>query len=285
MAGFPTIETAFIKQYGAEVKLAYQRTGSKLRAGVRSRTGVIGASTVFQKFGKGKATTKARHATVPPMNVDRSNVECFLQDWYAGDYIDKLDLLKTNVDERQIVASAGAYALGRKSDEIIVTALESASSTRDVTGTGDLANSAGITKKKILKAVEMLNAADVPDDGQRYGVLSPQGWTNLMDIPEFVNADYIGERGDLPYGGGSTQARTWLGIHWTMFTGLADPASNIRNSYIWHKTAVGHAVGAEIAVDFDWEGARAAWFVNHMMSQGACLVDETGLVRIKATEA
>ena len=32
----------------------------------------------------------------------------------------KLDELKMNIDERRVVASAGAYALGRKSDELII---------------------------------------------------------------------------------------------------------------------------------------------------------------------
>ena len=37
--------------------------------------------------------------------------------------------------------------------------------------------------------------------------------------------------------------------------------------------------------DITWHGDRAAWFVNNMMSQGACLIDAAGVVRIKVTDA
>src|ERR1700748_1161131 len=103
------ITQAFIKQFEAEVFQAYQRQGSKLRSTVRTKAGVIGASTVFQKVGKGVASTKARHGNVPVMNLDHSTIEIALSDYYAGDWVDKLDELKTNIDERQIIANAGAY--------------------------------------------------------------------------------------------------------------------------------------------------------------------------------
>ena len=63
------------------------------------------------------------------MNLDHATAECFLQDYYAGDWVDRLDELKTNIDERMVVANAGAYALGRKSDELIIAAFDSATGT------------------------------------------------------------------------------------------------------------------------------------------------------------
>ena len=89
-----SIDQAFVKQYQSEVQEAYQRQGSKLRPTVRSKTDVRGASTVFQKVGRGTASAKARNGVVPVMNLDHSSVECFLQDYYAGDWVDRLDELK-----------------------------------------------------------------------------------------------------------------------------------------------------------------------------------------------
>ena len=119
-----TIDQAFVKQFQAEVHEAFQRQGSKLRPTVRSKTGVNGASTVFPRVGKGVAAAKSRNGAVTVMNLDYSAVECFLQDYYAGEWVDKLDDIKTNVDERAIVANAGAYALSRKTDELIISALD-----------------------------------------------------------------------------------------------------------------------------------------------------------------
>ena len=112
-----SIDQAFIKQFEEEVHQAYQRMGSKLRNTVRVKNGVRGSSTVFQKVGKGSASTKARHGMVPVMTIDHNPVECQLLDFYAGDWVDRLDELKINIDERQVVANAGAFALGRKTDE------------------------------------------------------------------------------------------------------------------------------------------------------------------------
>ena len=102
-----TIEQAFVKQFEAEVHESYQRQGSKLRPTVRSKTGVKGASTAFPIVGRGVAAAKARNGAVPVMNLSHAKVECFLQDYYAGEWIDRLDELKTNIDERTVVANAG----------------------------------------------------------------------------------------------------------------------------------------------------------------------------------
>ncbi len=274
-----SIDQAFVKQYQAEVHEAYQRMGSKLRPTVRSKSEVRGASTVFQKVGRGTAAAKARNGVVPVMNIDHTNVECFLQDYYAGDWIDRLDELKTNTDERAVVANAGAYALGRKTDELIIAGLDGA--TQEAIGVASGTTDAdGLTRAKVLLAFEALGNADVPDDGNRYAVVGWKQWSELLLIQEFANAQYIGPD-ELPWKG--TQAKRWLGALWMPHTGLTKNGL-LRYCYFYHKTALGHAVAAEIATDITWHGDRAAHFVNTMMSQGAVLVDGTGVVRMRAKE-
>ncbi|MCS6921875.1 MAG: phage capsid protein [Elioraea sp.] len=274
-----SIDRAFVKHFQTEVHEAYQRLGSKLRPTVRSKSGVKGASTVFQRVGKGVAGTKARHGAVPVMNLDHAPVECFLADYYAGDWIDKLDELKVNHDERAVIANAGAYALGRKTDELIIAALDQA--TREATGTDPgLTDNDGLTRDKILLAFEMLGQADVPDDGERYAVIGWKQWSDLLKIPEFANADYVGPD-ELPWRG--TQAKRWLGTLWIPHSGLTR-TGNLRFCYWYHRTAIGHAVGAEVQTDITWHGERAAWFVNNMMSQGAVLIDAEGVVRLRCKE-
>lgn len=268
------IEKSFVKQYEREVHEAYQRLGSKLRATVRSKNNVKGATTVFQKVGKGVAGTKSRHGNVPVMNLDHGTVECGLVDYYAGDWVDKLDELKTNIDERTVIANAGAYALGRKTDELIIASLDAGASFAG--GDGD-----GLTRDKVLAAFEMMGAADVPDDGQRHAVVGWKQWSQLLGIEEFANADYVGE-GELPWRG--TQAKRWLGTLWMPHSGLTLASGNVRLCHWYHKTAVGHASGADVSSDITWHGDRAAHFVNNMMSQGACLIDGTGVITLRCKE-
>ncbi len=268
-----SIDNVFVKQFEADVHLAYQQMGTKLRSTVRSKSGVIGASTTFQKVGRGTASTKSRHGIVPVMNLNHEPVECILQDYYAGDWVDALDELKTNVDERRVVASAGAYALGRKTDELIINAMN-----QSTASVGDYSN--GLGKDLILSALEVLNTNDVPDDGRRFAVVGVHQWNELLAMEEFVSADYVG---DTPLANGA-EARKWLGITWVLHNGLPVTGMN-RDCFIYHASSVGHACGQEVKTDISWHGERAAHFISNSMSQGAVLIDAAGIVRVKCSEA
>jgi hypothetical protein len=269
-----SIERSFVKQFEREVHEAYQRVGSKLRPTLRSKNNVKGASTTFQKVGKGTAGTKVRHGEVPVMNLDHEPVECILYDFYAGEWIDKLDELKTNTDERSIVSSAGAYALGRKTDDLVIAAMQEAD---QIAGSGAV----GLVRDKVLEAFEMLGSNDVPDDGQRYAIVGWRQWSDLLSIKEFASADYLGTD-ELPWNG--TQAKRWLGTLWMPHSGLP-VVDGQRQCFWYHKTAVGHAAGADVETDISWHGDRAAHFVNSMMSQGAVLIDPSGVIAMPCAES
>ena len=268
-----SIDQVFVKQFEADVHLAYQQMGTKLRSTVRSKSGVIGSSTTFQKVGKGTASTKSRHGIVPVMNLNHEPVECLLQDYYAGDWVDALDELKTNIDERRVVASAGAYALGRKTDELIINAMSTA--TAEV---GDYTT--GLSKDLILSAIEQMNSNDVPDDGRRFAVIGVQQWNQLLGIDEFISSEYVGNETPLVSG---FETKKWLGLIWVLHNGL--PVSEDgRDCFIYHASSVGHACGQEVKTDISWHGERAAHFISNSMSQGYVLIDGDGIVRIKCDE-
>lgn len=269
------VSDAFIKQYESDVHVAYQRMGSKLSNMCRQKKNVVGSSTTFQKVGKGTAVQKARHAELTTMEVTHDPVECTLQDWYAGDYIDKLDELKTNIDERMIVAQAGAAAIGRKSDELITTALDATTNTTTEGGT------ARFTQAKINTVFNYFNDNDVPDDGQRYWVVGSQQWTDLLGITAFATSDYIGFD-QLPYKGGMS-AKRWMTFFWTFFSGLSASAS-IRKTFAWHKIAVGHASGSEVKSEINYVPQRVAHLATSYMSQGSIIIDATGTYEVQAYE-
>lgn len=271
-----TLDQAFIKQFEREVHEAYQRQGSKLRGTVRTISDVNGSSAVFQKVGSGTASTKATHGMVPVMNLAHSNIEVILSDYYAGDWVDRLDELKTNIDERQVIANAGAHALGRKTDELIIGALNAADDNVIAE------DNTGLTKDKIMEAFETFGGNDVPDDGNRYAVVGWKQWSELLQLEEFVNSDYIGAD-NLPFAN-ITQAKMWLGTIWMPHSGLPVDENDIRSCFYYHKTAIGHAAASDVQTDITWHGDRASHFVNNMMSQGAGLIDEAGIVVIECDE-
>ena len=271
-----SINSAFVKQFEEQVHESYQRLGSKLLKTVRTISDVRGSTAVFQKIGKGSAATKSTHGMVPVMNIAHTSVECALTDYYAGDWVDKFDELKINHDERTVIANAGAYALGRKTDDLILAALAGAATNVIVDG------NVGMTKDKVLQAFELLGANEVPDDGERYAVVGWRQWSELLKIPEFASSDYNGGNAQ-PWAGGA-QARKWMGTTWVQISGLPIDGNDIRSCYWFHKTAVGLAALQKVKTDVTWHGDRASHFVNNMMSQGAVLIDATGVVTIKCDE-
>lgn len=271
----PTIDQSFIKQFESEVHLAYQRMGAKLLNTVRRKTNVKGESTTFQTVGKAVAGTKARHGQVPINNLDHTPVECTLSDFYSGEFIDQLDTLKIQHNEREVAATSVSAAMGRKSDENITTRLD--------TATNATAAAGGVTLPKIEEVYEHFGNNDIPDDGQRYLVVSPQGWTDLMNLDQFSNADYLPEA-ELPFKGGGFTMKRWFSFFVMMHSGLTINGSNERNSLAYHRTALGHASGQDVRLDVTWQGKEQSWLVVASLSEGTCLIDDLGVYKVVHTE-
>ncbi len=271
-----TIDTAFIEQYDSDVKLAYQRQGSLLRNTVRNKNNVAASKCYFQKLGKGKATAKGRNGDVVPMNPEHSNVSFTPVDRYAPEYVDSLDELKTNVDEKKALVQTGVNALGRETDQQIIDQLDTSA-----VYAGE--NSDGLTKAKIQAALfATLLAKDVPDDGDITCVIGWKQWSQLLDIDEFKSSDYVGSS-DLPWIG-NHQAKRWLNVLWIPHSGLT-LTSGVRLCHMYHKTAVGHGTVQDVKTSIDWIATKVAWLVNAAMSMGACIIDTEGVVTLRCKES
>ena len=282
-----TVDNAFIKDYNSDVHAVFQRNGGFLRNTVRTKDNIVGKSTTFQKVGKGTATTKARHGVVTPMNQSHTPIECTLEDFYAGDWVDRLDEAKTNIDERMAIAEGGSWALGRKVDDQILTQMAlTTATTLTFTVTSLVA-----VRNSLISIVEAMDAADLPDDGNRYVLLTPRAWSQAEVVEQFSSADYV-KAGEQSFASGAKtfgRWKSWRGAMWGHHTGLPGVTTASAKCFAWHKNGVGFATGAHagnvagnqaVSADITWHGDRAAHFVNHMMSGGACLIDDTGVIDI-----
>jgi hypothetical protein len=279
-----SIDQSFVRQYERDVHDVFQRRGSKLLKTVRHKPNVIGKSTTFQKIGTGTATTKARHGTITPMNQDHTPIEVTLSDFYAGDWVDKLDEAKVNIDERQAIARGGANALGRKIDNQIITALD-ATTQSAISWT---VTSAAAIRNALIDMAQALYANDVEEGDENYGVLTTKAWAYAMTVEEFASSDYVS---DQAYEAGAPNTgrrmKEYLGIKWCVHTGLPGAGTNAAKVFVFNKMAVGYASQnlsgdmespESVRADITWHGDRAAHFVNHMMSGGAKLIDDTGVI-------
>jgi hypothetical protein len=273
-----SITNAFITQFEAEVHMAYQRMGSKLKNLTRTVNGVNGNTVKFQKVAKGSANTKARHAEVVAMDLAHSNVSATLTDYYAADYVDKLDELKVNIDERQVVANSAAYALGRKTDSVITSVMENATQlANNSSGTGT-----GMNLGKAQAMMELFNTNDVPDDQQRYWVVGPKQWSDLINLDQFSRVEYVGES-ELPYAGGMT-AKRWLGFLWFVHSGLETSGSTDRHTVAFHKSSLGMGIGSDVKTEVNYIPEKVSHLITSMLSIGGVLIDSDGIRIQKCAE-
>jgi len=270
-----TVDQVFITQYDADVHLAYQQFGSKLRNTVRLKQLDPGQVAKFPVIGKGTATDKGRNGDVVPMNPVHSNKTATSTDKYAPEYLDSLDELKTNVNERQAYARSGAGALGREVDLRILAKMDA------VTTLTVSSLNTGLNKYKLLTAILDLNTYDVPDDGDRWGVLGPQQWEEFINITQVSSRDYVGDK--FPWTNG-TQVVNWRGINW-FFSSQLPLNGTVRSCFLYHRSAIGLAENKQITTEINYVPQKVAWLVNSMMSCGAVVIDEYGIVKISADEA
>jgi len=263
-----TIDTAFIKQFESEVHLAYQRMGSKLMNTVRQVNNVNGSVVRFQKIGTGTASTKSRNGMVTPMELAHTTVEATLNDFYAAEYIDKLDELKTNIDERQAIATSAAAALGRKTDEILYTAMDAGANSTQVNATD-----AAVEKADLLTLFETFGTANIPEDGGRYLAMHPKGYADLFLINEFASSDFVGEQ-NLPFAGGMTM-KEFLG-----FKIFSTAAITAGKNMAYHTTAVGLGVGANVTTELNYVPEKVSHLATSMMSMGASVIDDNGVYEL-----
>lgn len=262
-----TIDQAFIAQFETEVHMAYQRMGSKLKNTVRN-TSVTGTTARFQKIGTGSASTKSRNGNVTPMELAHTNVTATMADYYAAEYIDKLDELKININERQAVATSSAAALGRKTDELLITAMDAGANATQIADTGG-----ALVQADLLLLFETFGTADIPEDNQRYLAMAPAGFADLFAITSFASSDYVGDQ-NLPFAGGMTMK------NYLSFNIFSTSAVTGGKNFAYHTSAVGLGVNQDVTTEVNYVAEKVAHLATSMMSMGAVAIDSNGIYEV-----
>jgi len=274
-----TIDVAFVEEYNSDVHLLYRQMGSRLKNTTRKGT-IMAKSVYWQKFGHLTAQQKTRNAQHNFIDPEHTRVKADMADWYVPTLIDDLDLLKLNIEEKNAHVSAHVAALGQKTDEIIIAGMEAGANATDL---GDAAGAWDYDM--FMSVLTTFQVNEVPDDGNRFCALHPYAWSQALKVPEFANADYVGQE-NLPFRGGMT-AKYWMGTLWfplanvTHGTAGGNPA-NVSTNLAWHRSAMGHAVNKEIDTNWDWENTYSAWSCVSCMSLGVSAIDDQGLYKVSS---
>ena len=273
------ISNAFVQLFDAEVKQAYQ--AARQLAGVtRERTNVEGNQVKFPKIGKGTATVRVPQTDVTPLNVTYSQVTATMSDYIAAEYSDIFNQQKVNFDERRELVQVVGNAIGRRMDQLVIDALNAASSPStvgtDIGGVGTNMNLA-----KLLAAKKALDTNNVPSEG-RCMIIHANNLSALLDETELTSSDFATVKA-LSTG----EIDTFLGFK---FITLGDrdegglPLPSTRTCFAFHRDAIGLGIGMNQKSEINYVPEKTSFLVSSMFSAGAVAIDDEGIVKISATE-
>jgi len=202
------------------------------------------------------------------MELAHTQVEATMEDFYAAEYIDKLDELKININERQAVAQSAAAALGRKTDELLYTAMDAGANSTQIHDTGS-----ALALADILSLFETFGTANIPEDGGRYLAMHPKGYADLFTITEFASSDFVGEQ-NLPFAGGMTM-KEFMG-----FKVFSTSAITAGKNMAYHTSAVGLGINADVSTEINYVPEKVSHLATSMMSMGAKVIDDNGVYEV-----
>ena len=273
------ISNAFVQLFDAEVKQAYQ-AGRSLAGVTRERSNVEGNQVKFPKIGKGQATVRVPQTDVTPLNVTYSQVSASMTDYIAAEYSDIFHQQKVNFDERRELVQVVGNAIGRQMDQVVIDALNAASSPSTV-GTDIGGSGTNLNLAKLLAAKKALDTKNVPSEG-RCAVIHANGLSSLLDETEVTSSDFASVkalvRGEID---------TFLGFK---FITLGDrdegglPLPSTRTNFFFHKDAVGMGIGMNQRSEVNYVPEKTSFLVSSMFSAGAVAIDDEGIVKVSTTE-
>ena len=282
------ITTAFVEQYKSNVFHLAQQKGSKLRDAVRTES-IVGKSHFFERIGSTAAVKRtSRHADTPRVDTPHSRRKVTMDDYDWADLIDDSDKVRLLISPQSEYAKAGAYAMGRTMDDVIIAAA-TGNAFGGVSGGSTIAlpagqkiahGSTGLTIAKLISAKEKLDAANVDPDEARTIVCSAKQISDLLGTTQITSADFNSVKalvqGDID---------TFMGFRFIRSERLGLDGNSNRQVLAFTNTSIGLALGKDIQTKISERADKNySTQVYLCMTIGATRVEDEKVIEIACTE-
>ena len=262
-------DSAFQTQYRQEFIAGFEQRQSLLRNTVVTETEIKGNSAVFlvADSGSANAVTRGLNGLIPGRADNMTQNTCTLTEWHDKPIRTSFNIFASQGDGRRIMQETSMAVVNRKIDSDILTQLATATQDTGAAAVGSLA--------LVMHAVTILGNNSVPLDGNISGVITPAMYAYLMQTKEFASVDYVNNK---PFEGQLTMFR-WAGVNWIVHPNLTGKGTNAEKCYIYHKSAIGHAVntgGLSTTVGYDEEDDYS--FCRTSVFMGSKLLQNSGVV-------
>jgi len=276
------ISGVFQTLFDSEVKQSYQAE-SVLRPYVRVKPNVKGSVQKFYVIGKGTASVRTPQSDVVPIGVSYTPQTATMSDYSAAEYSDIFQAGKVNFEERQELVQLCGKAIGRRLDQLIIAALDAASSSLTVANSiGGSATNMNVAK--IREAKLLLDKKNVPQE-DRALVIHADGLANLLSETSVTSSDFVNVKALV-----NGQIDTFLGFKVVSLGdrdegGLTVDGSLDRQCFAFHKASIGLAENMTARTEINYIPEKTSHLVNAMFSAGSTHIDAEGIVEITARES
>lgn len=244
------ITVASVQQYKANVELLLQQNDSRLAGAVTTGSHVGKAASVVEQFGSATAQLKTgRHSDTPLLDLSQDKRWVFPSDYEWASLIDNQDQLRAIVDLTSPYATAGAAAMNRAKDDVILAAIHGTNYTGENgttpesfgtlgSGTYDVGVNTGGTASalnvaKLQSGVRILMTANKGEIMEPvYGAISSYEHDSLLKEVQVANKDY-GNSAVLVDG----KVRRFMGVDFILTERLTITSGN-RLVPLWLKSGV-----------------------------------------------
>lgn len=265
--------------YSAEFIDVYEVGVTLLRDTVTTEGVAKGNNFVFATAGTNAAAavTRGINGLIPGRGVDQTQYTCPLYEWHDVPEVTEFNEFQSQASIRRKMAKDQMVVLNRKMDEEIITEL--------ATGTQFIATTAAPANPGMFSTAQsILTSAGVPWN-EITAAVTPAAMKYLMDSDKFARqGDWIDH---FPWMDGGPafknkqQIYNWMGLNFIVCNNLTNLNTSSEVCYIYHRNAVGHAVGKPPTATVGFDERNAYHYIRTSMFTGAKRLQNTGIVGIR----
>jgi hypothetical protein len=275
-----TQNATYGQAFSQNVMQLAQQKYSRLLPCVYQKPNVTGKVFFQDQIGQWSMEAKAsRNVATPNNDPNLTRRRCDMVDYHDNRMLDRGDELRSISDPRSQYTVAAASSIGRKMDEIIITAAINSAlagetgATTVTQGNIVLATAASMTLARIIAVKQALDDADVELE-DRFFVVKPGVLDNLLNLATATSADYNAVKGLI-----SGQITEWMGFKWIMSTRIAAVSSSTLLGVAFQRFGL---CAAQLQAPLVRTDERAdlsySWQVYYELNMGACRLEESRVV-------
>lgn len=263
-------ESAFQIQYRQEFIAGFEQRDSLVRKTVTTEAVIKGNQATFlvADSGDAEAVTRGLNGLIPARADNLNQYTATLVEWHDLVRRTRFNIFASQGDGRRIMQMTTQAVINRKSDQDIITELNTATQDTGAATTASLSLA--------MYAKTILGNNEVPFDGNISALITPAFEAYLMQTKEFASVEYVNNK---PFEGNGLTSFRWAGVNWIVHPNLPGKGTSAEKCFMYHKAAIGHALDSDamnMAVGYDEEQdysyARASMFMGSKILQSSGIV-------------